>query len=159
MSSRSSRLPGMFDWWTKFLAPQKKYPSQNRQSQPTPMSSMLTSRLSDPRPRVAASCPAFRNFVCHGFVGDSSLCRSICMQHGRDSYGAEVTVMHVIPDIIEYFSTEAGVNLVSHMKKSEWQSFSQKTLKRPSRPFTNGFVRHQKKCLWRCLHARFPKIM
>jgi ACR3 family arsenite transporter len=39
-------------------------------------------------------------------------------------YGAEVTVLHVIPDIIEEFSKEAGIDLAEHMDKKEWESFN-----------------------------------
>jgi len=41
-------------------------------------------------------------------------------------YQAEVTLLHVIPDIVEEISMGTGVNLADHMGKKEWASFNTK---------------------------------
>ena len=40
-----------------------------------------------------------------------------------DRYGAEVSVLHVIPDVVEKLSAEVGVNLADHVARKEWESF------------------------------------
>ncbi|MBW2635193.1 MAG: universal stress protein, partial [Deltaproteobacteria bacterium] len=39
-------------------------------------------------------------------------------------YNAKVTLLHVIPDIVEEISMGTGVNLADHMGKKEWESFN-----------------------------------
>ncbi|MEN8245527.1 MAG: universal stress protein [Thermodesulfobacteriota bacterium] len=41
-------------------------------------------------------------------------------------YNAKVTLLHVIPDIVEEISMGTGVNLADHMGKKEWASFNNK---------------------------------
>jgi arsenite transporter len=41
-------------------------------------------------------------------------------------YGAKVTLLHVIPDIVEEISIGTGINLVDHMGKNEWESLNKK---------------------------------
>jgi len=41
-------------------------------------------------------------------------------------YKAKVTLLHVIPDIVEEISMGIGVNLVDHMGKKEWEFFNNK---------------------------------
>ena len=36
----------------------------------------------------------------------------------------EVTVLHVIPDILEELSTESGIDFAEHLGKEEWQNFN-----------------------------------
>jgi nucleotide-binding universal stress UspA family protein len=43
-----------------------------------------------------------------------------------NQYQATVAVMHVIPDMVEYFSSEAGIDLAAHMDKRTWQDFHKK---------------------------------
>lgn len=45
-------------------------------------------------------------------------------------YGAQVTVLHVIPDIVERLSAEVGVNMADHMGRKEWESFHSKGIER-----------------------------
>lgn len=40
-----------------------------------------------------------------------------------NGYGATVTVLHVIPDVLELFSSEAGIDVASHMSKKAWADF------------------------------------
>ena len=40
-----------------------------------------------------------------------------------DSFGATVTVLHVIPDVLDALSREAGIDLADHMDKKAWQDF------------------------------------
>jgi arsenite transporter len=44
-------------------------------------------------------------------------------------YGAKVTLLHVIPDIVEEISIGTGINLVDHMGKREWESLNKKGIK------------------------------
>ena len=39
-------------------------------------------------------------------------------------YGAEVTVLHVIPDLVDELSKGAGINLAEHMDRRTWESFN-----------------------------------
>ncbi len=39
-------------------------------------------------------------------------------------YDAEVTVLHVIPDILDELSKGAGINLADHIDKREWERFN-----------------------------------
>ena len=39
-------------------------------------------------------------------------------------YGAKVTLLHVIPDIVEEISIGTGINLADHMGKREWDSLN-----------------------------------
>ncbi len=39
-------------------------------------------------------------------------------------YEAEVTVLHVIPDLLDEFSKGVGINLADHMGKDEWDRFN-----------------------------------
>ena len=39
-------------------------------------------------------------------------------------YKAEVTLLHIIPDIVEEISMGTGINLAEHMGKKEWESFN-----------------------------------
>ncbi len=39
-------------------------------------------------------------------------------------YGAKVTLLHVIPDIVEEISIGTGINRVDHMGKKEWESLN-----------------------------------
>ena len=41
-------------------------------------------------------------------------------------YKAEVTLLHVIPDIVEEISMGTGINLADHMGKKEWEDFNRK---------------------------------
>ena len=43
-----------------------------------------------------------------------------------DRYGAEVSVLHVIPDLVEKLSAEVGVNLADHVARKEWETFHSK---------------------------------
>jgi arsenite transporter len=43
-----------------------------------------------------------------------------------DRYGAKVTVLHVIPDVLEEMSSGAGINLLEHLSKKEWEAFNRK---------------------------------
>ena len=46
------------------------------------------------------------------------------------TYQAEVTLLHVIPDVIQTLSAEAGINLADHMGKEAWQTFHTDSLAR-----------------------------
>jgi len=39
-------------------------------------------------------------------------------------YNAEVTVLHVIPDILEEFSSGAGIDLIEHLGEKKWNEFN-----------------------------------
>ena len=39
-------------------------------------------------------------------------------------YGAEVTVLHVIPDLLDEFSKGVGIDLTDHIGKTEWERFN-----------------------------------
>ncbi len=39
-------------------------------------------------------------------------------------YGARVTVLHVVPDVVEFMSEEAGVDIEEHFSKDQWESFN-----------------------------------
>jgi len=41
-------------------------------------------------------------------------------------YDAKVTLLHVIPDIVEEISIGTGINLIDHMGKKEWDSLNKK---------------------------------
>jgi arsenite transporter len=45
-------------------------------------------------------------------------------------YDAKVTVLHVIPDIVEKLSAEVGVSMADHMGRKEWESFHSKGIRR-----------------------------
>lgn len=45
-----------------------------------------------------------------------------------NQYQAQVTVQHVIPDIVEYLSSEACTNLADHIGKTEWNNFHKKSI-------------------------------
>jgi ACR3 family arsenite transporter len=38
-------------------------------------------------------------------------------------YTAQVTVLHVIPDLVDHLSTEVGINLADHIHKTQWADF------------------------------------
>jgi nucleotide-binding universal stress UspA family protein len=39
------------------------------------------------------------------------------------TYHAEVTLLHVIPDVVQTLSAEAGINLADHMGRDAWKRF------------------------------------
>jgi len=39
-------------------------------------------------------------------------------------FGAQVTVLHVVPDVLEEFSVGAGIDLVEHLGQKEWDRFN-----------------------------------
>jgi len=39
-------------------------------------------------------------------------------------YNADVTIIHVIPDILEEFSSGAGIDLIEHMGEKKWNEFN-----------------------------------
>ena len=41
-------------------------------------------------------------------------------------YHAEVTLLHVIPDIVEEISIGTGINLIDHLGKKEWEALNKK---------------------------------
>lgn len=45
-------------------------------------------------------------------------------------YGASVTVLHVVPDILEEFSSGAGINLLEHMEEKQWKNFNEKGIRK-----------------------------
>ncbi len=47
-----------------------------------------------------------------------------------NQYQAEVTVMHVIPDMIDLLSSEAGVDLSDFIHKSEWKAYHKKGIEK-----------------------------
>jgi nucleotide-binding universal stress UspA family protein len=47
-----------------------------------------------------------------------------------NQYQAEVTVMHVIPDMIDLLSSEAGVDLADFIHKSEWKDYHKKGIEK-----------------------------
>ena len=51
-------------------------------------------------------------------------------------YAAQVTVLHVIPDLVDHLSTEAGINLADHMHKSEWSAFHKKGIEKAKQMIT-----------------------
>lgn len=47
-----------------------------------------------------------------------------------NQYQAQVTVQHVIPDIVEYLSSEACINLADHIGKTEWNNFHKNSIEK-----------------------------
>ena len=47
-----------------------------------------------------------------------------------NQYQAQVKVMHVIPDLVDHLSTEAGINLADHIHKTEWNNFHRKSIEK-----------------------------
>ena len=52
-------------------------------------------------------------------------------------YQAEVTVLHVIPDLLEEFSTGAGMNLMEHIGRKEWDAFNRTSIAKAKRAIQN----------------------
>ncbi len=52
-------------------------------------------------------------------------------------YQAEVTVLHVIPDLLEEFSTGAGINLMEHIGRKEWDAFNRTSIAKAKRAIRN----------------------
>jgi nucleotide-binding universal stress UspA family protein len=44
------------------------------------------------------------------------------------TYHAEVTLLHVIPDVVQTLSAEAGINLADHMGQDAWKRFHSDSL-------------------------------
>jgi nucleotide-binding universal stress UspA family protein len=57
-----------------------------------------------------------------------------------NQYQARVTVLHVIPDIVEYLSAEACTNLADHIDKTEWNNFHKKSIEK-ARQLITGRIR------------------
>jgi ACR3 family arsenite transporter len=51
-------------------------------------------------------------------------------------YAAQVTVLHVIPDLVDHLSTEVGINLADHIHKTEWTAFHQKGIEKAKQAIT-----------------------
>ncbi len=47
-----------------------------------------------------------------------------------EKYDSKVTVVHVVPDILDDFSTGTGINLVDHVGKKAWKEFNEKGIAR-----------------------------
>ena len=45
-----------------------------------------------------------------------------------NSYNASVTVIHVVPDILDEYSSRAGINLFAKVEKSKWQQLNKKEI-------------------------------
>jgi ACR3 family arsenite efflux pump ArsB/nucleotide-binding universal stress UspA family protein len=43
-----------------------------------------------------------------------------------DKYNAHVSVLHVVPDILEEFSAGTGINLIDHVGEKKWNEFNSK---------------------------------
>jgi ACR3 family arsenite transporter len=41
-----------------------------------------------------------------------------------------VTVLHVIPDLVDHLSEEVGINLADHIHKTEWNDFHKKGIQK-----------------------------
>jgi ACR3 family arsenite efflux pump ArsB/nucleotide-binding universal stress UspA family protein len=41
-----------------------------------------------------------------------------------DRFGAEVTLLHVVPDVLEEISAGVGINLLDHMDRKHWETFN-----------------------------------
>lgn len=44
--------------------------------------------------------------------------------------GAQVTLLHVIPDLVDELSSGAGINLADHMDKKDWESFNDRGMQK-----------------------------
>ena len=47
-----------------------------------------------------------------------------------NQYAAEVTVLHVIPDLVDYLSAEVGINLADHIQATQWTAFHKKGIEK-----------------------------
>lgn len=67
--------------------------------------------------------PALRNILYATDLSDTArhAVRYACSMGNR--FGARVTVLHVIPDVLDVLSLEAGVDLADHMDKKVWKEF------------------------------------
>jgi ACR3 family arsenite transporter len=51
-------------------------------------------------------------------------------------YAAEVTMLHVIPDLVDHLSTEVGINLADHIHKTEWTAFHKRGIEKAKQAMT-----------------------
>jgi ACR3 family arsenite transporter len=51
-------------------------------------------------------------------------------------YAAEVTMLHVIPDLVDHLSTEVGINLADHIHKTEWTAFHKRGIEKARQAMT-----------------------
>jgi len=67
--------------------------------------------------------PAIRNILYATDLSDTArhAVRYACSM--GNGFGARVTVLHVIPDVLDALSLEAGVDLADHMDKKVWKEF------------------------------------
>jgi len=40
------------------------------------------------------------------------------------AHNADVTVLHVVPDVVDYMSEEAGLDIEEHFSKDQWEHFN-----------------------------------
>ena len=45
-------------------------------------------------------------------------------------YQAEVTTLHVVPNLVDILSSEVGIDVVDHFKQTQWQDIHQKSVEK-----------------------------
>ncbi len=117
-------------WYVKLVDKIFGKPKEVQVSKPEATSTAnvinVSDRINKPAPSDGPLMPGIQKILYATDLSETArhAARYACSM-GK-SYGAEVSVMHVIPDIIEHLSTEVGINLADHMKKSQLEDFHKK---------------------------------
>jgi ACR3 family arsenite efflux pump ArsB/nucleotide-binding universal stress UspA family protein len=81
-------------------------------------------------PRRAPMVPAIRKILYATDLSETArhAARYACSLGNQ--YQAGVTVLHVIPDLVDHLSEEVGINLADHIHKTEWNDFHKKGIQK-----------------------------
>jgi nucleotide-binding universal stress UspA family protein len=122
-------------WYVRFVdkifgkAAEKSAPEKDDRAEVKPVAEVT--QLTMRQPFVDAPVlPEFRKILYATDLSETArhAVRYACSIGSR--YGAEVTLLHIIPDMLEEFSTQAGINLAEAIAEKDWRDFHQKGIEK-----------------------------
>ncbi len=120
-------------WYVRFVekifgkAPQKELPSQTVEAPAQPQAAPFAPELAgEPETMV----PDIQKILYATDLSNTArhAVRYACSIGHR--YGAQVTLLHVIPDLVDELSSGAGINLADHMDSKDWENFNENGLQK-----------------------------
>jgi len=68
--------------------------------------------------------PSYNNIL---YATDLSESARLALRHAvslAERYGAAMTILHVVPDLVELMSEDAGFDIESHFKSADWETIN-----------------------------------
>jgi arsenite transporter len=111
-------------WYVRFVGKIFGEKAKEPKLQKVPETVATVTPLPKPLAPIGESMvPPIRNILYATDLSDTArhAVRYACSM--GNGFGARVTVLHVIPDVLDALSLEAGVDLADHMDKKVWKEF------------------------------------